>query len=98
MPQASPPYTSASWPRKKTGSPTWANGSRLTREEAAEQVHLRDRRRADYLKKHFHRDVTDIYQYDLLLNSTYLGEELSAELLVQAAKAKAATLLADVSA
>jgi cytidylate kinase len=71
---------------------------RLTREEAAQQVLLRDRRRADYLKRHFHRDVADIYQYDLLLNSTYLGEELSAELLVQAAKAKAATLLADVSA
>ncbi|HYV38816.1 MAG TPA: cytidylate kinase-like family protein [Gemmataceae bacterium] len=70
---------------------------RLTREEAAEQVKLRDRRRIDYLRSHYHRDATDIYLYDLLLNSTLLGEELSADLLVQAAKTKAATLRAEVS-
>jgi cytidylate kinase len=68
---------------------------RLTREEAAEQVRLRDRRRAEYLRTHFHHDAADIYHYDLLLNSTFLGEELSAELLVRAAQAKAATLLAN---
>lgn len=67
---------------------------RLTLDEAAKQVRLRDKRRADYMEKHFQRDVTDVYQYDLLLNSSLLGEELSAELLAQAARAKVASLLA----
>jgi cytidylate kinase len=70
---------------------------RLTTEEAAEQVRVRDRRRADYLRTRYQHNAADIYQYDLLLNSTFLGEELSAELLVHAARAKAATLLTDTS-
>ena len=65
---------------------------RLTEEEAAQQVRRRDERRAEFLETHFHRQAADVYQYDLLLNSTLLGEELSAELLVQAARAKAAAL------
>ena len=64
----------------------------LTPEEALEQVRLRDQRRAEFTLTHFHRQATDVYQYDLLLNSTLLGEELSAELLVQAAQAKAALM------
>ena len=68
---------------------------RLTRDEAAEQVDVRDRRRADYLRSTFRRDSADIYQFDLLLNSTFLGEELSAELLVQTARVKAAAFLTD---
>jgi cytidylate kinase len=67
---------------------------RLTVDEASEQVRLRDARRAEFLQSHFRRDVNDVYQYDLLLNSTLLGEELSSELLAQAARAKVATLLA----
>lgn len=61
---------------------------RLTAEEAAEQVRVRDSRRSDFIATHFHRQPSDIYQYDLLLNSSLLGEELSAELIVQAARAK----------
>jgi cytidylate kinase len=61
---------------------------RLTSEEAAEQVRLRDTRRSDFIATHFHRQPSDIYQYDLLLNSSLLGEELCAELIVQAARAK----------
>jgi hypothetical protein len=63
---------------------------RLTVEEAADQVRLRDRRRADFLGTHFHRQPADVYQYDLLLNSSLLGEDLCAELIVQAARAKRA--------
>jgi cytidylate kinase len=74
-----------------------AQWQRLTREEAAEQVAMRDRRRAEYLRSTYQRAVADIYHYDLLLNSTFLGEELSAELLVHAARAKSATLLAEAS-
>jgi hypothetical protein len=61
---------------------------RLTIEEATERVRLRDSRRAEFLAAHFHRQPGDVYQYDLLLNSSLLGEELGAELLVQAARAK----------
>lgn len=63
---------------------------RLTVERAAEQVRLRDSRRAEFVGTHFHRQPHDPYQYDLLLNSTLLGEELSAELIAQAARAKLA--------
>jgi cytidylate kinase len=68
--------------------------SRLTLEEAAEQVGMRDRRRADFISTHFHRQPGEIYQYDLLLNTSLLGEELCAELIVQAARAKQARLRA----
>jgi cytidylate kinase len=61
---------------------------RLTSDEAAEQVAVRDRRRAEFLSTHFHRQPGDIYQYDLLLNSSLLGEEVCAELIAQAARAK----------
>jgi cytidylate kinase len=65
---------------------------RLTVEEAAEQVRLRDQRRADFIATHFHRQPGDPYQYDLLLNSSLLGEELCAGLIAQAARAKLALL------
>src|SRR5262249_35579105 len=70
---------------------------RLTVDEAAEQVRLRDSRRADFLSTHFHRQPADIYQYDLLLNSSLLGEELCAELIAQAARGKLAAWSADRS-
>jgi cytidylate kinase len=63
---------------------------RLTMAESAEQVRLRDARRAEFIGTHFHRQPSDVYQYDLLLNSSLLGEELCAELIVQAAAAKLA--------
>jgi cytidylate kinase len=63
---------------------------RLTRDQAAEQVQLRDNRRAEFLATHFQRQPGDIYQYDLLLNSSLLGEDRSAELICQAARAKLA--------
>ena len=63
---------------------------RLTMEEAAEQVRVRDHRRAEFINTHFHRQPDDCYQYDLLLNTSLLGEELCAELIAQAARAKLA--------
>ena len=66
---------------------------RLTEEEAAEQVRKRDNRRTDFLSTHFHRRPGDMHQYDLVLNSSTLGEEACADLIVQAAKAKVAGLL-----
>lgn len=66
---------------------------RLTVAEAAEQVRLRDTRRAEFLATHFHRQASDIGQYDMLLSSSLLGEELCAELIAQAARAKLAARL-----
>lgn len=65
---------------------------RLTIEEAAEQVRVRDARRGEFIETHFHRQPGDVYQYDLLLNSSLLGEDLSAELIAQAARSKLALL------
>jgi len=61
---------------------------RLTREEAAERVRVRDSRRAEFFETHFNRLPGDPYQYDLLLNSTLLGEDLCADLIIEAARAK----------
>jgi cytidylate kinase len=61
---------------------------RLTVEQAAEQVRLRDARREEFLATHFGRPPGDVHQYDLLLNSSLLGEELCAELIARAAQAK----------
>jgi cytidylate kinase len=61
---------------------------RLTEKQAAEEVRLRDSRRAEFIPTHFHRQPGDIYQYDLLLNSSLLGEDSTAELIAAAARAK----------
>jgi hypothetical protein len=61
---------------------------RLTLDEAAEQVHLRDKQRAEFLAAHFHRDPLQLHQYDMLLNSSFLGEDGCAELIANAARSK----------
>ena len=61
---------------------------RLTLDQAAVQVEIRDHHRAEFVNTHFHRQPGDIYQYDLVLNSSLLGEDLCAELVAQAARAK----------
>lgn len=63
---------------------------RLPHEQAVEQVKLRDTHRGEFIRSQFRREPSDIYQYDLLLNSSLLGEDLSVELIVQAARAKSA--------
>jgi cytidylate kinase len=63
---------------------------RLTMEEAAVEVRLRDSRRADFIPTHFHRQPGDIYQYDLIVNSSLLGEEGCADLIAKAARTKEA--------
>jgi cytidylate kinase len=59
---------------------------RLTTAEAAEKVRLRDERRAEFVTRHFRISPADVHQYDLVLNSSLLGEESCAELLAQAAR------------
>lgn len=63
---------------------------RLTDEEAATRVRLRDSRRAEYLATHFRRQTGDVHEYDLVLNSGLLGEEACAELIAHAARSRSA--------
>jgi cytidylate kinase len=58
---------------------------RLSAEEAAEKVRQRDERRAEFLTTHFHRQPEEVHQYDMVLNSGLLGEDLCAELIARAA-------------
>jgi cytidylate kinase len=72
-----------------------ADYSRLTREQAAEQVRVRDERRAEFLLKHFNRRSTDPYDFDLVLNSGLLGEETSADVILAALNGKQDALEGD---
>jgi cytidylate kinase len=55
---------------------------RLPQDEAAHQVQLREEKRAEFLLKHFNRKLSDLYEYDLILNSSQLGEDICAEVIV----------------
>lgn len=63
---------------------------RLTPEQAAEQVCIRDQRRSQFVQTHFRRATMDLYQFDLILNSSQLGEEISSALVKEAAIRKQA--------
>lgn len=65
-----------------------ADWSRLTRDQAAEQVRVRDERRAEFLLKHFNRRTTDPYDYDLVINSGLFGEESCADVILAALNGK----------
>ena len=67
---------------------------RLPLKDAAEMVRLRDERRVDFLQTHFHRHGGDVHQYDMLLNTSLLGEEVCAELIILAAQARLTQLTA----
>jgi cytidylate kinase len=66
---------------------------RLTDEEAAEQVRKRDHRRTEYLATHFHRKPNDVHLFDMVLNTSLLGEERCADLVAAAAKAKMSAIV-----
>jgi cytidylate kinase len=66
---------------------------RLSLTEAAEKVRSRDERRSEFLRVHFGRSAGDVHQYDMVLNSSLLGEEGCAELIAQAAHVRWTALL-----
>ncbi|MFL5327453.1 MAG: AAA family ATPase [Gemmataceae bacterium] len=66
----------------------FAQWLRLTPEEAEAQIDLRDARRTQYLLEQLNADANDPTNYDLVLNSSRLGEEQCAEIVARAAKAK----------
>ena len=65
-----------------------AQWQRLTTEEAADEVRKRDNRRGEFLATHLGCTPNDPYPYDLIVNSSRLGEEPTAELIAQAARGK----------
>jgi cytidylate kinase len=69
---------------------------RMTEEEAAVEVSKRDHRRAEFLTTHFRRQPNDIHQFDMLLNTSLLGEERCADLIAFAAAAKGDSHAAEI--
>jgi cytidylate kinase len=61
---------------------------RLTRDEAEEEVRARDGRRTAFLSHLFPQNGAEQYRYDLIVNSSRLGEDASAEIILNAVKAK----------
>ncbi|MFO0844351.1 MAG: cytidylate kinase-like family protein [Gemmataceae bacterium] len=59
---------------------------RMSSADAAERVRQRDERRAEFVQRHFRRAPADVHQYDLVLNSSLLGEDGCAELIARAAR------------
>jgi hypothetical protein len=61
---------------------------RMSREEAAHQVHERDEKRTEFLIRSFNRRAGDMNDYDMILNSFLLGEECCADLILTAIRGK----------
>lgn len=60
---------------------------RLSRAEAESQVALREAKRAKFLEQCFHLSEGAVI-YDMVLNSSALGEQLCADLIIQALRCK----------
>ncbi|MGL4553033.1 MAG: AAA family ATPase [Gemmataceae bacterium] len=63
-----------------------AQWMRLSAAEAEQKVHARDAQRAQFLRDRLHRSPADVHQYDLVLNTSHLGEEACAELIAGAVR------------
>lgn len=59
---------------------------RLTREVSKEKVRSSDERRIEFMHSHFNAVMQEPFCYDLILNSSSLGEECSIKTLTQATK------------
>lgn len=63
---------------------------RLTPQEADRFMRDTDEQRKKFVRDYFHRDNTDVHEYDLVLDSSSLGEECCADLVVAAVRGKEA--------
>ena len=57
--------------------------------QVAEEIHRNDEAHTAIVKRHYGLQWSDPEHYDLVLNTSSLGEELSADLIIYAARAKA---------
>jgi len=65
-------------------------GENLNREQAEKRVREIDKRRAEFTKSVFERDIDDIDAYDMILRTDVLGFDVAASAIVAATKAKLA--------
>ena len=63
---------------------------RLTPQEAERYMRETDEQRSKFVRDYFHRDSSDPHEYDMTLDSSALGEECCAELVVTALQGKEA--------
>ena len=63
---------------------------RLTPQEAERYMRETDAQRKKFVRDYFHRDNEDLHEYDLILDSSALGEECCADLIVAAMRGKEA--------
>jgi cytidylate kinase len=63
---------------------------RLTPQEAERYMRETDGQRKKFVRDYFHRDNEDLHEYDLILDSSALGEECCADLIVAAVRGKGA--------
>lgn len=61
---------------------------RLTREQAYEYIQKQDKQRAGMLDAHFKKPASDTIPYDVMLNSSRLGEPGCAAVIIEAARQK----------
>jgi cytidylate kinase len=61
---------------------------RLTPQEAERYMRETDEQRKRFVRDYFHRNNDDVHEYDLVLDSSALGEECCADLVVAALRGK----------
>jgi cytidylate kinase len=63
---------------------------RLTPQEAERYMRETDAQRKKFVRDYFHRDNEDLHEYDLIFDSSALGEECCSDLIVAAIRGKEA--------
>lgn len=63
---------------------------RLTPQEADRYMRETDQQRSKFVRDYFHRDACDPHEYDITLDSSTLGEETCAELIVAGVRGRQA--------
>ena len=61
---------------------------RLTPQESERYMRETDEQRKKFVRDYFHRNNEDVHEYDLVLDSSALGEETCADLIVTALRGK----------
>jgi cytidylate kinase len=56
----------------------------VSRQEAARYIESTERERVRFVQEHFHKDPTDLLQYDLVLNSSRFADSECADIIVLA--------------